>query len=77
MNTYRLEYLEDVDGIEQTTFNSPAPVQVGDLIPVASGYHHQVIEIVGAHAPMPLLRLGKSGQGPAEASLQTLLPLRP
>lgn len=72
MNRYRLHFLEDFDDSNPTHFESPSPVEVGDVIPVSNGYHHLVHEIAEATSPEPVLRLGKSGQGPLDATLQTL-----
>lgn len=70
---YRVQYLEDLASGESTHFDSPSPVEVGDLIRVESGFfHYQVLEIAEASSPEPLLRLGKSGQGPLDATQQTL-----
>ena len=69
---YRLEYLEDTSTGEPTHFESPSAVEVGDVIQVDGGFHHVVHEIAEASSPEPVLRLGKSGQGPADATLQTL-----
>jgi hypothetical protein len=73
MYTYRLDFLEDADDSCPTHFESPSPVQAGDVIRVSNGYHHLVHEVAEADSPEPLLRLGKSGQGPLDATLQTLI----
>jgi hypothetical protein len=69
---YRLEFLEDCDDSNPSHFESPSAVEVGDVIPVSNGFHHLVHEILEPTSPEPVLRLGKSGQGPADAVLQTL-----
>ena len=69
---YRLQYLEDTPVGEPTHFESPSLVEVGDVIQVEGGFHHLVLEIAEASSREPVLRLGKSGQGPADAVLQTL-----
>ena len=73
MHVYRLRYLEDFDDALDQRFESPSPVEVGDLIQLpAFGFHHRVLRIEEASSPAPLLVLGKSGQGPADADWQTL-----
>lgn len=72
MHRYRLQFLEDFDDSNPTHFESPSPVEVGDVIRASNGFHHQVHAIVEATSPEPLLQLGKSGQGPLDATLQTL-----
>lgn len=72
MYTYRLQFLEDFDDSNPTHFQSPSKVEAGDVIRVSNGFHHLVHEVVESTSAEPLLRLGKSGQGPADAMKQTL-----
>lgn len=69
---YRLRYTQDWDDADPSHFESPSPVEVGDVIPVEGGYHHLVLRIEEASSTEPVLVLGKSGQGPAEATQQTM-----
>lgn len=73
MPTYRLDFLEDADDSCPSHFTSHSPIEVGDIIQVSNGYHHRVHEIAESDATEPLLRLGKSGQDPLDATLQTLI----
>lgn len=65
MHRYRLRFTADTD--TQTHFDSPSPVEVGDVIPAESGFHHLVFGIEEASSPEPLLLLAKSGQGHQDA----------
>lgn len=75
MNRYRLKFLEDFDDSNPSHFHSPSPVETGDFIQVSNGFHHRVLEIEEATSPEPVLRLGKSGQGPLDAGSQALREL--
>jgi hypothetical protein len=70
---YRLKYTMDWDDSDPAHFESPSPVEAGDVIPVEGGFHHLVLRIEEATSPEPVLVLGKSGQDPLEATAQTLL----
>ncbi len=73
MNVYRLKFLEDFDDSNPHEYESPSVVEVGDVIRVSNGFHHLVVGIEAASSSAPVLLLGKSGQGPLDATQQTLL----
>lgn len=60
MHRYRLRCLADFDDSTPTHFDSPSPVEQGDVIPVSNGFHHLVVRIEEATAPEPVLVLAKS-----------------